>query len=273
MAATGAVLLGALVAVGWAFVTRGAVGRLAGAHAAWVLAAAPGIDVPRVEVLPPRVLVPGDPLSRWIELRDGGGVGRFDAVGSLDEVGASLRRGDGVVLPPTALAEDLYLLLADARSGAISLVGCGEVSAAHRAALTVEPLYTVGRCGAFPLRLRVSEAMPEPRELIVLRDRSVQDGYDVIDIAELRDVSGRDVVLRLQVDATVADLVATLQVVEGARAVYLGWGVTLEGDDLAVGVEPGLRVAERSPGGDDTVEVTPGPDVPPAPADTPAATP
>lgn len=246
VAATGALILGTAVALGWALVTRGAVGRLAGAHAAWVLASAPGVDVPRLEVLPPRVLVPGETLSRWIELRDGGGVAKFDAVGSLDEVGATLRRGDGLVLPPAMLAEDLYLLLADSRAGAVSVVGCGEVSAAHRATLTREPLYAVGRCGAFPLRLRVSQAMPNPRELIVLKDRLVQDGYDVIDLAELSNVAGRDVILRLQVDATVADLVATLATVQSASAVYLGWGVTLEGDDLAVGVEPGLRVAEAS---------------------------
>jgi hypothetical protein len=41
--------------------------------------------------------------------------------------------------------------------------------------------------------------------------------------------------------------------------VYLGWGVTAEGDALAIGVEPGLRVVERLP-------------VPPPAEATPAAT-
>ncbi len=247
IAMTGAILLGGAVAMAWALVRRVALGKLAGAHAAWVLAAAPPYDVPRVDVLPPRVLVPSENGSRWIELREAGGVGLYDAVGSFDEVGASLRRGDGLILPPKMPAEELYLLLVDSRAGAVSLVGCAPVSTAHRAVLTTEPLYAVGRCGAFPLRLRVPGAMPDPIELIVLKDRLVQYNYDVIELAELPDLAGRDVVVRLQADATIADLVATLGRAERATAVYLGWGVTLEGDDIPVGVEPGLRVVERLP--------------------------
>ncbi|MBM4390273.1 MAG: hypothetical protein FJ090_04055 [Deltaproteobacteria bacterium] len=247
IAITGAILLGGAVAMVWAAVRRAALGKLAGAHAAWVLAAAPAYDVPRVEVLPPRVLVPSDNGSRWIELRDAGGVALYDAVGSYDEVGAGLRRGDGLVLPARMPAEELYLLLVDSRAGAVSLVGCGPVSSAHRAVLTTEPLYAVGRCGAFPLRLRVPGSMPDPVEVIVLKDRLVQFGYDVIELAELPDLAGRDVVLRLQADATIADLVAALGRLERAAAVYLGWGVTLEGDDIPVGVEPGLRVVEHLP--------------------------
>jgi hypothetical protein len=211
-----------------------------------VLAEAPRFDVPRVDVLPPRVLAVGDKGSRWIELRDGGGVSRLDAVGSFDQIGHALRRGDGLLLPPETTAEDLYLLLAEAPAGQVALVGCEAVSPEHRAAITRDPLLAVGRCGSFPFKLYVSSPMPDPRELILLKDRMVQDAFDVIPIAELKDVAGRDIVLRMQVDATVADLVVMLGALRSAAGVWIGWGVTLDGDDIAVGVEPGLRVVEKT---------------------------
>jgi hypothetical protein len=246
IALTVAMVASVALAVGWAAMRQGTVGRLAGAHAAWVLSDAPPYDVPRIDVLPPRVLVLGE-RTRWVELREGGGVSRLETVGSLDEVGHALRRGDGLVLPPTMIAEDLYLLLVEAPAGAISLVGCEPVSVEHRQVISREALFAVGRCGSFPIKLRVSGPMPDPRELIVLKDRMVQDGLDVIGLDELRETAGRDVVLRLQVDATIADLVVALGAVRQATGVWLGWGVTLEGDDLAVGVEPGLRVVEKVP--------------------------
>jgi hypothetical protein len=106
----------------------------------------------------------------------------------------------------------------------------------------------------------VTGGLPDPRELILVPGPYVQDGLDVIDLAELRDTDGRDIVLRVQVDSTVPDLLAMLTKLRGAATVYLGWGVTVEGDALAIGVEPGLRVVERVP-------------VPPVPAEVPGVAP
>lgn len=247
IAASGALVLAAFLALGWAVMRQQTLGRLVGAHAVWVLAEAPGYDVPRIDVLPPRVLAITPSTRRWVELREGGGASRLDAVGELDEVGRALGRGDGVMLDSSLSAEDIYVLLVDSPAGAISIVGCEPVSAEHRAVLSVEPILAVGRCGAFPIRLRVSGLLPEPRELIVLKDRFVQDGLDVIPMNELTDLAGRDVVLRMQADAMVPDLLAMLTLLKSASAVYLGWGVTLEGDDIPVGVEPGLRVISELP--------------------------
>jgi hypothetical protein len=260
IAASGALLGGALLSVTWCAVKRSMLGRLGGAHAAWVLAAGPGYDVPRIDALPPRVLVAGNETSTWIEMADGGGARRRTDSRALDEVGRELGKGDGVVLPRGATAEDLYLLLADAPAGHVSLVGCAPVPPGAAELLRTDPLLTVGRCGSFPLRLRVTGGLPDPRELILVPGPYVQDGLDVIDLAELRDTDGRDIVLRVQVDSTVPDLLAMLTKLRGAATVYLGWGVTVEGDALAIGVEPGLRVVERVP-------------VPPVPAEVPGVAP
>ena len=247
IATSGALLGGGLMALAWVFAKHGILGRLAGAHAAWVLAASPGYDVPRRDVLPPRVLVPGDPVSEWIELRDGGGAGRESVLGTVDQVGSRLRQGDGVILPPSWTAEQVYALLVDAKAGSVAFVGCGDVSAEVAGQIKSDPMLALGRCGSFPVKLRVTTAMPNPRELILVPGRHVQDGYDVIDLTELVDIAGRDVVLSMQTDCTFADILAALTVLTPAATVYLGWGVTTEGDDLAIGVEPGLRVVERLP--------------------------
>lgn len=259
VAASGALLSASLLAVAWLLIRRSLLGRLGGAHAAWVLAAAPGYDVPRIDVLPPRVLVLAEPTSQWVEFTDGGGVKRATVPGVWNEVGHELARGDGVIFPATASAEDLYLLLVDAPAGDISLVGCAPTPAGFSARILRDPMLAIGRCGSFPLRLRVAGGMPDPRELILVPGPHVQDGLDVIDLDELQNIDGRDVVLRLQVDCTWKDVLAGLAAVQRASHVYLGWGVTVEGDDLAIGVEPGLRVVEKVP--------TP----PPPPADAPAA--
>ena len=247
IAASGALILAVVVALGWVAMHRATVGRMAGAHAAWVLSEAPMFDVPRIDVLPPRVLVVSPSIRRWVELRDGGGVGRLDAVGDLDEVGKALRRGDGLVLSTTLTAEDVYVLLVDSPAGSISIVGCEPVSAAHYAILSVEPILAVGRCGSFPIKLLVSGLLPDPREVILLKDRFVQDVMDVIPLTELTNVTGRDIILRMQADAAVPDLVAALTILKSAASVYLGWGVTLEGNDIPVGVQPGLRVVSEMP--------------------------
>lgn len=281
VAATGALLGASLLAVAWLLVRRSLLGRLGGAHAAWVLAAAPGYDVPRIDVLPPRVLILGEPASQWVEFTDGGGVRRTSVVGTWNEVGHELARGDGVVFPAAAHAEDLYLLLVDAPAGDVSLVGCAAPPAGFSARILRDPMLAIGRCGSFPLRLRVAGGMPDPRELILVPGPHVQDGLDVIDLADLRDIDGRDVVLRMQVDCSWTDVLAGLEAVRSASHVYLGWGVTVEGDDLAIGVEPGLRVVEKlpapsppaePPSGEAAVGVGPAPAAAPAPAaDDPAA--
>jgi len=79
----------------------------------------------------------------------------------------------------------------------------------------------------------------------VLKDGEVDDRGDVYDVSEIgthNAVAGRDVILRAQVDATVEDFAAVLRAVRGAARVYLGWGVDMDGDDLPIGVNPGLRV-------------------------------
>lgn len=256
---SGGLIGGAMLALGWCLVKRSMVGRLAGAHAAWVLAASPGYDVPRVDALPARVLLVGEPRSTWMEMADGGGARRRFDERSLAELGHDLGKGDGVILPRDAQLEDLYALLIDSPAGSISLVGCAPVPAASAELLRSEPLLTVGRCGGFPIRLRVVGGLPDPRELILVPGGFVQDGFDVIELAELQDVDGRDIILRAQVDATLPDLLSLLARLRSAAGVYLGWGVTAEGDALAIGVEPGLRVVERLP-------------VPPPAEATPAAT-
>ena len=245
VAASGAMLGGVVLAIVWVLIRRSLLGRLGGAHAAWVLVAGPGYDVPREDVLPPRVLVLGESVSQWVELTDGGGVKRTAAAGTWNEVGHGLAGGDGVIFPASAGAEAIYLLLVDAPASSVSLVGCAPISPAIGEQILVEPLLAVGRCGAYPLKLRVAAGMPDPRELILVPGPHVQDGLDVIDLNELVDIAGRDVVLRLQVDCSWKDVLAGLAAVSSASAVYLGWGVTVEGDDLAIGVEPGLRVVER----------------------------
>ena len=126
-------------------------------------------------------------------------------------------------------------------------MGCAPVSPAAAAQIKLEPLLALGRCGSFPLKLRVASAMPNPRELILVPGKFVQDGLDVIKLTELQGIAGRDVILRIQTDSTLADILAALEVLSPAATVYLGWGVTTEGDDLAIGVEPGLRVVEGVP--------------------------
>ena len=107
-----------------------------------------------------------------------------------------------------------------------------------------DPLMALGRCAAFPLGLRVTTRLPDPRVLIVLKDRFVDDGGDVYPFAEVKGIEGKDVILRAQTDATIADLVAALPILASASRVYLGFGITPEGDDLPIGVDPGLRISK-----------------------------
>ena len=247
IATSGALLGGGLLAIAWCLVKRSMLGRLGGAHAAWVLAAGNGYDVPRIDAIPARVLDVGAGESTWIEMADGGGARHHTDDRALNEVGRELGKGDGVMLPLNGTLEDLYLLLMEAPAGHVSLVGCAQVPSGADELLRSDPLLTVGRCGSFPLRLRVVGGLPDPRELILVPGPYAQDGLDVIELSELQDIAGRDVVLRAQADCTTRDLLAMLAALQPAASVYLGWGVTVEGDALAIGVEPGLRVVERLP--------------------------
>jgi hypothetical protein len=113
----------------------------------------------------------------------------------------------------------------------------------------------------------VTEALNDQRTLIVLKDRLVDDGGDVVSVDAIGDVTGRDVLLRGQVDATFADLDAALFAVSGARHVYLAWGVGLDGDDVPVGVDPGIRIRARAvppPNGEAPAPDPAGADVAPA---------
>lgn len=221
--------------------------HLAGDHAAAVLEERRGYDVPHRALVPPRVLVADPKGPRWVLMREAGGVEVADVVGDLEAAAATLQLGDGLVLPPEMIMEDVYFHLADARAGAVALVGCGDVTGAVWNALEADPLRAVGRCGGYPVRLRVDDDLQHPRKLIVLKDRLLDDGGDIVPIKEVADVKDRAVIVRAQVDARVADVVALLGRLADAGPVYLGWGVTLDGDDLPVGVNPGIRIRLRPP--------------------------
>jgi hypothetical protein len=231
-----------LLTAGWTGARARVLTVLAGAHAAEVLRHAPGYDVPVRAPIPPRVLVGEAATPRWIMMRDRGGVERVPIAGGLEIVGPAILRGDGLMLPPKLPLEDLYLALFESGAGSVSVVGCATAPPVLLQDIERDPLLAVGRCAAFPMELRVTERLEHPRVLIVLKDKYVDDHGDVVPLAEVKDIEGRDVIVRGQLDATVADLVAMLQMLPNAGRVYLGHGVTVEGDDLPIGVDPGLRV-------------------------------
>ncbi len=230
-----------LLGLAWALARRHALTRLAGVYAVAVLDGGPGYDVPRVEVVPPRVFVVS-PTPMWLALHDGGGVEKSPLAGDINGVSDSIGRGDALSLPPTMEMLDAYLLLAGADVGEISLVGCGQTAPAERRRIATDPLRAVGLCGAVPLRLRVVENLTVRRTLIALKDGEFDDAGEIVALADLANIDGHDVVLRAQADATVSDLVGALWALRKARRVYLGWGVDLDGSDIAVGVNPDLWV-------------------------------
>lgn len=228
----------------WSMARRDAFTRLAGDHARTVLRSAFAYDVPHRAPVPPRVLLADPRVPRWILLRERGGVEVAPFVDALESVGPSIRLKDGLLLPPTLTLEDLYIALSDSGAGEIAVVGCATPSESLQADIRRDALLATGRCGAFPLLMRVTTALPDPRTLIVLRDRNVDDDGEVVAIGDLGDLTGLDVVVRGQADATVADLVALLHAAATARRVFLGFGVDLEGDAIPVGVDPELRIRE-----------------------------
>jgi hypothetical protein len=270
----GALALLAVLVGGFGGARAAVLTRLAGAQPAAVLQAAalqsaappgrPALDVPALAPLPARVLV-GDDHPRWLVLRDRGGVETLPLAGALDILGPALLRDDGLMLPPALTLEDFYLALFGTSAGAISIVGCSPVPPALLADIRRDPLLATGRCAAFPLHLQVTTALEDPRVLIALKDHLVDDGGEIVAADAVPDVVDRDVILRGQLDATVADLVAVLHTLAPARRVYLGFGVTLDGDDLPIGVDPGLRIRAEAPG------VQPLQEVPESAIPTPAA--
>ncbi|MDP2312018.1 MAG: hypothetical protein Q8P41_03870 [Pseudomonadota bacterium] len=248
---TDALVCGALALLGlmagvWAGARERVLSHYAGGYGAAVLDNAAGYDVPARVPIPSRVLIGPVISPRWLMQRDRGGVEILPFSGGLDIIGPALLRNDGLLLPPTVSLEDLYLALFQSDAGRIAIVGCPTAAPALLQDIRRDPLLATGRCAAFPLELRVTTALDAPRVLIALADRFVDDGGDVLPVSELTDIAGRDVVLRGQIDATVGDLVAVLHALAPAARVYLGWGVTLEGGNLPIGVDPGLRIQKTA---------------------------
>ncbi len=235
----------ALTSWGWAGLHWETLSRRAGAHVAAVLVEGAVPMVPMRAPVPPRVLyvLPGG--SHWIEMGESGGSRVRTEPTAMDSVGPLLHLGDGVVFPPQTTMDDVYFAFADADAGAVQFVGCLEADGAVAAAVVRDPLRATGRCGAIPVFLRVTRDLAHPVKLIVLKDGLVDDRgevYPVSGIASHNTLSGRDVIVRAQVDATMSDFAAVLRTLRSAGRIYLGWGVDLDGDDLPVGVNPGLRV-------------------------------
>ncbi|MDP2307897.1 MAG: hypothetical protein Q8P18_17865 [Pseudomonadota bacterium] len=241
-----ALALIALLAGVWAGARERVLTHYAGAHGAAVLAASAGYDVPHKAPIPARVLVGPIETPRWLMQRERGGLETLNFAGGIDIIGPALLRNDGLMLPPSLPLEDLYLALFGSEAGRIAIVGCPAAAPSLLLDIRRDPLLATGRCGAFPLDLRVTTALDSPRVLIALADRFVDDGGDVLPVTELQQIEGRDVVLRGQLDATVGDLVVMLQALAPAARVYLGWGVTLDGGNLPIGVDPGLRIRKAA---------------------------
>jgi hypothetical protein len=172
-------------------------------------------------------------------MRERGGLDVMPMRDGLEGAGVTIQRDDGLILDPSQSMLDLYLLLADSAAGRVQLVGCGARTPALLARVTRDPLLAAGRCGAFPLELRVTEPPTSPRTIILLKDGWVDEDGDVLRLADAVPFAGRDVLLRAQADATVADLVGALSYLRDASRVWLAWGVDIDGEDIAIGVNPG----------------------------------
>lgn len=267
--ASGGIGLVLLLAGGWAVARERVLTFSAGAHVNVVLAGSQDYAVPFLEPVPSRVLVGSATAPRWIMMRDRGGVETVPIAGGLDIVGPAILRNDGLMFPAALLLEDFYLSLFESGAGSVSIVGCLPTPADLQVAFKRDPLLAAGRCGAFPMTLRVTSKLEDPRVIIVLKDRLVDDRGDIVPAGELADVDGRDVIVRGQLDATMADLVVTLGRLSKASTVYLGHGVTVDGDDLPIGVDPGLRISKlpqerAAPAPAEQGAATPPPDVAPA---------
>lgn len=234
----------ALTTWGWAGLQWEMLSRRAGAHVSSVLVEGATPALPMRAPVPPRVLYVLPGASRWFEMGESGGARVRTEPTAMDSLGPLLHLGDGVVFPAAMTMDDVYFTFADASAGGVQLVSCLPASGAVAAAVRRDPLRATGRCGATPIFLRVTRDLAHPVKLIVLKDGLVDDRGEVYPVANIARsaVAGRDVIVRAQVDATMADFAAVLRAVRSAGRVYLGWGVDLDGDDLPIGVNPGLRV-------------------------------
>ncbi|MSP55075.1 MAG: hypothetical protein EXR69_05655 [Myxococcales bacterium] len=234
-----------LLAWGWAGLQWDVLSRRAGAHVTSVLSQGGGPQIPMRAPVPPRVLyvLPGG--SHWVEFGESGGTRDRAEPTAADSVGPLLHLGDGVIFPPAMTMDDVYFAFADADAGAVHFVSCTAATGTLASAVLRDPLRATGRCGATPVYLRVTRDLMNPVKLIVLKDGLVDLSGEVLPLSELPgrvSVAGRDVVVRAQVDATMADFAAILRFSRNAGRVYLGWGVSLDGEDLPIGINPGLRV-------------------------------
>lgn len=212
-------------------------GRIVGMYEVTISQIVPEISgahqVPMQEGLPGRVLVATRYVPHWIA-RLAEGVSSSPLSGDLIDVGPSLQRGDGLLVPAEMNMGDFYLMISGTNAGELSLVGCRRVEASVIRQAMQDPLLSTGWCGSTPLRLRLGlEGRPE-REYILLKEKQVDDNGEIRSIASL--TASESVLLRVQVDATVGDLQTFLAKMPATK-VYLGWGVQLDGEDLPVGVE------------------------------------
>ena len=236
-----------LAAWGWGGLQWNLHARRAGAHAAAVLTEGAQPAVPLKNPLPPRVLRVLPKGSRWQEMGETGGTRVRTESTAMDALGPLLHLGDGLVFPPAMTMDDVYFTFHAANAGFVQLVACepGSGASALAEAVRTDPLRANGRCGAAPIFLRVTRDLEQPLRIIVLKDGLVDDDGDIYtmqDIGQHHDLKGRDVILRAQLDATVTDLAKALGALREASRIYLGWGVSTDGTDLPIGVNPRLRV-------------------------------
>jgi hypothetical protein len=257
------ILLG--VGLSWVSIRQLQLGRIAGMYEATLaqlsLDSQWGSGVPLVESLPGRILVASSLVPRWVE-RGQGGLSSKAIGGELMDIGSELQRGDGILVPEKLSMEDFYLMLSGSDVGRVGLVGCRPPQEIRNPKVLVlilrDPLMTVGWCGVMPLFLRIEQGYQPDRELILLKDKEVDEEGEIRKIQDLA-FTGQVVKVRAQVDAKFGDFQALLwqllvnsipsppddhallqqwsTEVRAARVVYLGWGVQLDGEDLPVGVD------------------------------------
>jgi len=236
-----------LTAWGWGGLQWNLHARRAGAHAAAVLTEGAQPVIPLQNPLPPRVLRVLPKGSRWQEMGETGGTRVRIEPTAMDALGPLLHLGDGLVFPAAMTMDDVYFTFDGADAGFVQLVSCtvGAGTSALAEAIRSDPLRANGRCGAAPIFLRVTRDLSAPLRIIVLKDGLVDDDGDIYPVQQVgqhHDLSGKDVILRAQLDATVSDFANALGVLRSASRIYLGWGVSTDGSDLPIGVNPGLRV-------------------------------
>ena len=213
------------------------VGRLAGSYPLTLTVVSAEMGLPEQGGgLPGRTLVVSKYIPRWL-VRGPEGVEASKLEGELLDLGPSLRRGDGLMLPLDMGMEDVYLMLSGADVGEVALVGCWKMSRAWLIRASRDPLIATLSCGSRPLHLRLGLSAPPEQTIILLKNREVDIDVEIHKTADLPMITV-PILLRAQVDATVADLHALLARHRSDQPVYLGYGVQLDGSDLPVGVEP-----------------------------------